>query len=153
MDARQPAGVRGNTRKRGAALAASIITVMRAHAARGLERLAGTEVGAGEWRAVARFMIGLFLLLTAYYILKVIREPLILATDGAVSRSYARAMQAALLIAVVPLYSALANRIAPSALVQYVFAFFVACQLAFVGLGARVCTSASRSSWLGIFRR
>ena len=78
---------------------ASIIEPMPVHAARALERLAGASVGAGEWRAVARFVIGLFLLLTAYYILKVVREPLILATGSAVSRSYARAMQAGLLVA------------------------------------------------------
>jgi ATP:ADP antiporter, AAA family len=125
---------------------------MRAHAARALERLAGAEVAAGEWRAVARFVTGLFLLLTAYYILKVIREPLILATDGAVSRSYARAAQAALLVAVVPLYSALANRIAPAALVQYVFLFFVTCLLAFCALGrAGAHVGFAFFVWLGIF--
>jgi AAA family ATP:ADP antiporter len=126
--------------------------MMRAHAARALERLAGAEVGTDEWRAVARFVTGLFLLLTAYYILKVIREPLILASAGAVSRSYARAVQAALLMAAVPLYSALANRIAPSTLVQYVFLFFVACLLVFCGLGrVGVPIGFAFFVWLGIF--
>ena len=128
------------------------MTLMPVHAARALERLAGAEVGAGEWRAVLRFVTGLFLLLTAYYILKVIREPLILATDGAVSRSYARAVQAVLLVALVPLYSAIANRIAPSALVQHVFLFFVACLLAFTGLGlGGVHVGFAFFVWLGIF--
>jgi AAA family ATP:ADP antiporter len=95
---------------------------------------------------------GLFLLLTAYYILKVIREPLVLATGSAVSRSYARAVQAALLVAVIPLYSALANRMAPAALVQYVFLFFVTCLLAFVSLGhAGVPIGFAFFVWLGIF--
>ena len=125
---------------------------MPVHAARALERLAGATVGAGEWRAILRFVAGLFLLLTAYYILKVIREPLVLATGSAVSRSYARAAQAVLLVAVVPLYSALANRMAPAALVQYVFLFFVACLLAFVGLGhAGVPVGFAFFVWLGIF--
>jgi len=131
---------------------ASIIKPMPVHAARALERLAGATVGAGEWRAVARFVTGLFLLLAAYYILKVIREPLILATGSAVSRSYARAMQAGLLVAVVPLYSALANRIAPAVLVQYVFVFFIACLLAFVWLGhAGTHIGFVFFVWLGIF--
>ena len=131
---------------------ASIIKLMPVHAARALERLAGATVGAGEWRAILRFVAGLFLLLTAYYILKVIREPLVLATGSAVSRSYARAAQAVLLVAVVPLYSALANRMAPAALVQYVFLFFVACLLAFVGLGhAGVPVGFAFFVWLGIF--
>ena len=131
---------------------ASIIRPMPLHAARALERLAGASVGAGEWRAILRFVAGLFLLLTAYYILKVIREPLILATGSAVSRSYARAVQATLLVGLVPLYSALANRIAPATLVQYVFLFFVTCLLAFVGLGhAGVPIGFAFFVWLGIF--
>lgn len=43
------------------------------------------------------FFANLFLLLVAYYILKVIREPLILLEGGAVERSYARGLQAGLL--------------------------------------------------------
>jgi AAA family ATP:ADP antiporter len=101
---------------------------------------------------VLGFVAGLFLLLTAYYVLKVIREPLILATGGAVSRSYARAVQAALLVALVPLYSALANRVAPAALVQYVFLFFAACLLAFIGFGrAGYAVGFAFFVWLGIF--
>ena len=101
---------------------------------------------------MTRFAAGLFLLLTAYYILKVIREPLILASSGAVSRSYARAVQAGLLMAAIPLYSALANRIAPSRLVQYVFLFFVASLLAFCGLGqAGADIGFAFFVWLGIF--
>ena len=126
--------------------------LMPLHAARALERLAGASVDAGERRAILRFVGGLFLLLTAYYILKVVREPLILATGSAVSRSYARAMQAALLVAVVPLYSALANRIAPALLVKYVFLFFVASLLAFVGFGlAGASIGFAFFVWLGIF--
>jgi AAA family ATP:ADP antiporter len=128
------------------------MTAMALHAARALERLAGASVRAGEWPAVARFVCGLCLLLTAYYILKVVREPLILATGSAVSRSYARAAQAALLVAVVPLYSMLANRIAPAVLVQYVFVFFVTSLLAFVGLGhAGAPIGFAFFVWLGIF--
>jgi len=128
------------------------MVLMPVHAAQALERLAGATVGAGEWRPVVRFVAGLFLLLTAYYVLKVVREPLILATGSAVSRSYARAVQAALLVAVVPLYSALADRVAPAALVQYVFLFFVACLVAFVGLGAAGASIGfAFFVWLGIF--
>jgi AAA family ATP:ADP antiporter len=128
------------------------MVLMSALAARAIERLSGAAVGTGEWRAIGRFVAGLFLLLTAYYILKVVREPLILATGSAVSRSYARAVQAALLVAVVPLYSALANRIAPAALVHYVFLFFVASLLVFVGLGrAGLAVGFAFFVWLGIF--
>lgn len=99
-----------------------------------------------------RFVAGLFLLLTAYYVLKVIREPLILATGGAVSRSYARAVQAVVLMALVPLYSALADRVSPSALVQFVFLFLATCLLAFSGLGrAGLPVGFAFFVWLGIF--
>ena len=56
----------------------------------GIERVVGSDVHEGEWRLVVLFFANLFLLLTAYYILKVIREPLILLGGGAVRRSYAR---------------------------------------------------------------
>lgn len=128
------------------------MTSMPAGIAHAVERLAGATVGAGEWRAVGRFVAGLFLLLTAYYILKVVREPLILATGSAVSRSYARATQAAVLVGLVPLYSALANRLAPATLVRYVFLFFAASLLAFVWLGrAGLPVGFAFFVWLGIF--
>ena len=126
--------------------------LMAVQAARALERLAGARVGTGEWGAIFRFMAGLFLLLAAYYVLKVIREPLILATDGAVSRSYARAVQAMLLVVLVPAYSALANRVTPSVLVQYVFLFFLASLLAFFALGrSGAHVGFAFFVWLGIF--
>lgn len=128
------------------------MVTMRTSVTRAIGRVAGASVGAGEWRAVGRFVAGLFLLLTAYYVLKVVREPLILATGSAVSRSYARAAQAGLLVAVVPLYSLLANRIAPALLVQYVFLFFILSLLAFVGLGrAGLPIGFAFFVWLGIF--
>jgi AAA family ATP:ADP antiporter len=128
------------------------MAMMPARAAGAFQRLAGARVDAGEWPAVLRFIAGLFLLLTAYYILKVIREPLILATGGAVSRSYARAAQAGLLVVLVPLYSALANRVPPAALVRYVFLFFVVSLLAFVAAGlAGTNIGFAFFVWLGIF--
>ena len=72
---------------------------------RSIERFVGSDVHDGEWHLVLLFFANLFLLLTAYYILKVIREPLILMSGGAVSRSYARGMQAGLLVLAIPLYS------------------------------------------------
>jgi hypothetical protein len=130
-------------------LKVSVVVVFGASA---LERLAGATIGAGERRAVLRFVAALFLLLAAYYVLKAVREPLILASGSATSRSYARAVQAVLLVGVVPLYSALANRVAPARLVQYVFAFFVASLLGFVALGgAGVGIGFAFFVWLGIF--
>jgi AAA family ATP:ADP antiporter len=119
---------------------------------RSIERLVGSDVHEGEWHLVLLFFANLFLLLTAYYILKVIREPLILMGGGAVSRSYARGMQAALLFAVIPAYSVLANRVEPARLVKWIFGVFVICLAVFFALGnAGVSVGFAFFVWLGIF--
>lgn len=117
-----------------------------------LERLVGAEVRAGEWRIVLLFFANLFLLLTAYYILKVIREPLILLEGGAVERSYARGLQAGLLLVLIPGYGLLANRFEPSRLVKWIMGVFVVCVGAFVTLGRLgVPVGFAFFVWLGIF--
>jgi AAA family ATP:ADP antiporter len=117
-----------------------------------IEQLLGAEVHPGEGRLVFAFFINLLLLLTAYYVLKVVREPLILMHGGAVSRSYARGVQAMLLIAIVPVYGLLANRVEPGRLVNWINAFFIASLIVFVGLGALdLSIGFAFFVWLGIF--
>jgi len=112
----------------------------------------GSDVHEGEWPVVLLFFANLFLLLTAYYVLKVVREPLILLGGGAVSRSYARGLQAGLLFLVVPAYSALANRTEPAKLVKWIFAFFVASLALFFALGQLgLSIGFVFFVWLGIF--
>lgn len=119
---------------------------------RAIERIAGAELREGEGKAVWLLWTALFFLLTAYYVLKVIREPLILVTGSAVSRQYARALQAGLLMGFVPLYAGLANRIQPWKLVWFVFTFFALSLLAFVGLGlGGLPVGFGFFVWLGIF--
>jgi AAA family ATP:ADP antiporter len=119
---------------------------------RSVEALVGSDVHEGEWHLVLLFFVNLFLLLTAYYILKVIREPLILLGGGAVSRSYARGAQAGLLFAVIPAYSALANRTEPAHLVKWIFGVFVGCLATFFALGELgVSIGFQFFVWLGIF--
>jgi ATP:ADP antiporter, AAA family len=117
-----------------------------------VERLVGAEVRAGEWHLVLLFFANLFLLLAAYYILKVIREPLILMEGGAVQRSYARGLQAGLLLLIVPAYGLLANRFEPAKLVKWIMVVFVACVAGFVALGlAGLRVGFGFFVWLGIF--
>jgi AAA family ATP:ADP antiporter len=112
----------------------------------------GSDVREGEWHLVLLFFANLFLLLTAYYILKVIREPLILLGGGAVSRSYARGVQAGLLFIVIPAYSVLANRFEPARLVKWIFGVFVLCLALFFALGRLgVGIGFPFFVWLGIF--
>jgi AAA family ATP:ADP antiporter len=118
----------------------------------GIERVVGSDVHDGEWRLVLLFFANLFLLLTAYYILKVIREPLILLAGGAVRRSYARGLQAGLLVLLIPAYSTLANRIEPSRLVKWIMAVFVVSLALFFAAGrAGVPIGFAFFVWLGIF--
>jgi ATP:ADP antiporter, AAA family len=121
-------------------------------AGRALERAIGAEVHPGEWPLVRVFFLNLFLLLAAYYVLKVIREPLILLSGGAVERSLARGLQAGLLCLIIPIYSVLANRFEPARLVKWIMSAFVLCVLGFVALGQLgVSVGFAFFVWLGIF--
>src|SRR5271168_4042652 len=65
-----------------------------------------------------------FTLLTAYYLLKTAREPLILLHGGAEVKQYAAAGQTLLLGVVVNAYSALARRLDRQRLIATVYLFF-----------------------------
>lgn len=66
------------------------------------------DVGPGDVHDVLVMFSSAFLLLVSYYVLKTVREPLILATGGAELKSYAAGAQAAVLLAYVPWYGRLA---------------------------------------------
>jgi len=113
--------------------------------ARAGERVIGADVRPGEWRIVLLFFANLLLLLTAYYILKVVREPLILLGGSALKRSYARGVQAGLLVFLIPGYSALANRVEPARLVKWIMGVFVASLVLFFA-GGRAGLSIGKSA-------
>lgn len=115
-------------------------------------RVVGAEVHESEWKLVILLFANLFLLLTAYYILKVVREPLILLGGSAIQRSYARGLQAGLLVVIIPTYSFLANRIEPARLVKGITAVFVASLgMFFVARRDDVGVGFAFFVWLGIF--
>jgi AAA family ATP:ADP antiporter len=92
-----------------------------------LDRLLGivTEVRAGEGLTALLLAIALFLLLMAYYIIKPVREALILQHPaGAEYKSWLGAAIAVLLLVVVPAYSKLADRLPRNRLVSGVTLFF-----------------------------
>src|SRR5262245_7979385 len=78
-----------------------------------LERLLShlADVRRGEGSAVLLLALNLFMLLSAYYMLKTVRETLILTEGGAEVKSYSAAGQAILLLGVVPLFGAVASRV------------------------------------------
>jgi len=68
----------------------------------------------------------IFTVMTAYYLLKIIREPLILTGGGAEVKSYAAAGQALLLIPVLRAHGAIARRVGRLKLIAAVFLFCAA---------------------------
>ena len=99
---------------------------------RALRLFAPVEVGEGP--TVLLLALNIFLLLTAYYCIKPVREALILTGGGAEVKSYAAAGQAILLLGLVPAYGALADRLPRRRLLNAVTAFFIACLIVFYAL-------------------
>lgn len=111
-----------------------------------------TEVRPGEGLTAILLAVNVFTLLGSYYVLKTIREPLILVQGGAEVKSYSAAGQALLLLLVLPLYSALASRVNRMRLIAGVTSFFIANLAVFYLLGqsgARV--GVAFFIWVGIF--
>jgi len=117
-----------------------------------LRRLIGADVRPGEGAIVFVFFLNLMLMMTAFYILKVISEPLILAEGGALTRSFARGIEAAIVIALLPAYVLLAQRFDPSRLVVWLDLSFA---ISLIGLAILASTDARIGLvffvWLGIF--
>jgi AAA family ATP:ADP antiporter len=98
-----------------------------------IERVLGlfTEVRAGEGTTALLLTLYVYLLLTTYYIIKPVREALILAGGGAELKAYTSAGQTLLLVVAVPVYAALASRLPRRPLIIAVTIFFAACLVAF----------------------
>jgi ATP:ADP antiporter, AAA family len=96
-----------------------------------------------------------FLLLLSYYILKTVREPLILQSgryglSGEELKTYATAGQAILLLGMVPLYCRIARSINRLRLIRRTIAFLVISLLLFAGLGyLQVPIGVPYYLWLG----
>src|SRR5689334_22360313 len=102
-----------------------------------LDRFLGlfADVHGGEGLTALLLMLNIFLLLASYYLLKTIREPLILSVPGGAEvKSYSAAATAGLLMLLVPLYSALASRVSRVKLINGVTLFFLSCLVVFFGL-------------------
>jgi ATP:ADP antiporter, AAA family len=83
-----------------------------------------TKVEPGEGRCIAVLCLQACTLMVAYYLIRPVREALILTQGGAELRNYAVGVQAALLIMIIPAYSMLVRRADSSRVFQYVNAFF-----------------------------
>jgi ATP:ADP antiporter, AAA family len=120
----------------------------------GVERFLNlfTDIRPGEAGTALLLTANVFLLLCAYSLLKVLREPLILAGGGAEVKSYSSAGQAVLLLAAVPLYGMLATRFPRRRLINTVTMVFLACLVGFFALARlQVPIGVAFYIWLGIF--
>lgn len=105
-----------------------------------------------EGKATMRFALRLFLILLAYYLLKPVRESLILEHGSAELRSYALAGQAALLLILIPFYSSLIRKFRGDRLFQFVTIFLAFNIAIFYSLGSTGREiGVAFFIWLGIF--
>ena len=105
-----------------------------------------------EGKATMRFAIRLFLILLAYYLLKPVRESLILEHGSAELRSFALAGQAALLLILIPFYSSLIRKYRGDRLFQFVTVFLAFNIMVFYSLGLTGREiGVPFFIWLGIF--
>ena len=110
------------------------------------------DVRAGEGATALLLALNVFLILTAYYVLKPVREALILGQGSPELKSYMSVGQVALLMVVVPLYGRLVSALPRLRLMRVVTWFFIACLIAFYVLAqAGVPLGVVYFLWIGIF--
>jgi AAA family ATP:ADP antiporter len=111
------------------------------------------DVHDGEGGQLLLLAFNVFLILTAYYVMKPVREALILAQPGGAEiKSYSLAAQAVLLAFVVPAYGAIATRLARRQLINVVTAFFIAClPLFYIAAEAKLRVGVPFFLWIGVF--
>ena len=110
------------------------------------------EVRPGEAPTVLLLALNVFLLLTAYYFLKVAREPLILLGGGAEVKSYAAVGQSILLVFAASFYGWLSARVGRITLIATVTLFFAMNLGVFWALGTRgVPLGVPFFLWVGVF--
>ena len=111
-----------------------------------------SDVRPGEGLTAVLLALNIFLLLTAYYVLKPVREALILGQGSAELKSYMSAGMVGVLAIVVPLYGRLATRVPRRQLINVVTALFAGCLVLFYVLGQLgVLLGIVFFVWIGVF--
>lgn len=119
-----------------------------------LDRFLGrfTRLRPGEGRSVVAFFTYALLMMVSYYILKTIREPLLLTGSSAEMKSYATAATAVLLLFVIPLYGVAFRHTGKQQLTRYVTLFFlVNLLLLYVAGRGGMDIGFAYFVWVGIF--
>lgn len=119
-----------------------------------LDRLLGPITGLrpGEANTAVLLALNVFLLLGTYYLLKTVREALILTEGGAAVKSYSSAGQAVLMLLVVPIYGRIASTVSRVRLITIVTLFFAFNLILFALAGfAGMRVGIAFFLWLGVF--
>jgi AAA family ATP:ADP antiporter len=110
------------------------------------------DVRSGEGLTVFLMTVNVFLLLFAYYLLKTVREALILTEGGAYVKAYSSAGQAALLMLLVPLYGYVGTKVVRIKLLVGLLLFFISNLVLFYVFGAAGAKEGVVFYiWVGIF--
>ena len=110
------------------------------------------DVRADEGPGVLLMTVNVFLLLFAYYLLKTVREALILTEGGAYIKAYSSAGQAALLMLIVPIYGIIGSKVNRIVLVAGLGLFFAMNHILFYIFGiAGAREGVVFYIWVGIF--
>ena len=110
------------------------------------------DVRPGEGLTAVLLAANVFLILLAYYVLKPVREALILGQESPEMKSYLSVGQVALLLIVVPLYARLVSAVPRLRLIRIVTWVFIACLVAFYVLAqAGVTLGIAYFLWIGVF--
>jgi ATP:ADP antiporter, AAA family len=111
-----------------------------------------TDVRAGEGLGAVLLTADLAVLLGGYYLLKTVRESLILTEGGAEVKAYSSAAQAILLFGVVPVYGWIATQMNRNQLLRWTAVFFACNLLLFAYLGRiGIHEAVPYFIWVGIF--
>ena len=114
-----------------------------------------TEIKPGEASTALLMTLNIFLLLLAYYLIKPVREAMVLSTWGPYFKSYMSGAQAILFIFVVKGFSRLASKVPRQLLIAWVTVFFISnlclfCLLFLWGIPAKTMAIIFYI-WVGIF--
>lgn len=112
-----------------------------------------TDVRAGEGTLTLLMALNIFLLLTSYYLIRPVREALILSSGGAEAKSYLAAGMAVLLFFLVGGYAKLVSRYERTRLITVVTGIFIGCLIAFWAMGRAGMPYLGYAFflWVGIF--
>ena len=111
-----------------------------------------SDLSPGEGKSVLAFFSYALLMMVSYYILKTIREPLLLTGSSAEMKSYAYAVTALLLLFIIPIYGFVFRNTSKQQLTRYVTGFFLFNLLIFFLAGrAGMDIGFAYYVWVGIF--